>query len=112
MTLLMSRRLRTVSTYDSDISSSRTARLLSLSSSRAGQAPAPVLRFFPDRLPLWCVSDPTLGSHCNSSINKYNDSTHAYDIVHVYSSLAGRSARLDLYTIRGIPGIRYQYEMS
>ena len=102
-------RPRTVSTYDSDISSSRTARLLSLSSSRAGQAPAPVLRFFPFVL---CVR-PHSRSYCNSSINKYNDSTHAYDIVrHIYSSLAGRSARLDLYTIRGIPGIRFQYEMS
>ena len=104
MTLLTPPRPCTVSTYDTDINSSRRGRLLSLSSTRVGEAPSSCAAL-PPRLTVFVLClRPHSRSYCNSSINKYNDSTHAYDIVrHIYSSLAGRSARLDLYGMCGIP---------
>ena len=81
-----------------------------LSSTRVGEAPSSRAALLPRLTVFLLCLRPHSRSYCDSSINKYNDSAHACDIVHsIYSSLAGRSARLALHAICGIPVFWYQY---
>ena len=97
MTLLTPPRPCTVSTYDTDINSSRRGRLLSLSSTRVGEAPSSCAEL-PPRLTVFVLClRPHSRSYCNSGIN---DTT---TIFVRSSSLSRRSARLDLYGMCGIP---------
>ena len=94
ITLLMPPRPRTVSPYDSDINSSRTARLLSLSSTRAGQAPSSCATLFPLLAAFVLCLRPYSRSYIATAVSINATIVHMLTILFVVLFIAVFPARL------------------